>query len=63
MKGECCQMDIYPTVMGILGNPDPVWNGFGINLADEGAVRKVSEDRAMRLGNKSVRNNFFEDCR
>ena len=63
VEGECCQMDIYPTVMGILGNPDPVWNGFGINLADDGAVRKVSEDRAMRLGNKSVRNNFFKDCR
>lgn len=63
VEGECYQMDIYPTVMGILGNPDPVWDGFGINLADEGAVRKVSEERAMRLGNKSVRNNLFRDCR
>ena len=63
VEGECYQMDIYPTVMGLLGNPDPVWDGFGMNLADEGAVRKVSEERAMRLGNKSVRNNLFKDCR
>lgn len=63
VEGECYQMDIYPTVMGLLGNPDPVWDGFGMNLADEGDVRKVSEERAMWLGNKSVRNNLFRDCR
>lgn len=60
---ECFQMDVYPTVMALLGNPDPVWDGFGINLAEDGVKRRIPAERAMRLGNKVVRNDLFKDLR
>lgn len=63
VEEECFQMDIYPTVMALLGNPDPVWDGFGINLAEEGVERRISAGRAMRLGNKVVRNDLFKDLK
>ncbi len=63
VEEECYQMDVYPTVMALLGNPDPVWDGFGIDLSNPESRRRVTADRAMRLGNKAVRNDLFKDMR
>ena len=63
VEEECFQMDIYPTVIALLGNPDPVWDGFGIDLSDGDSRRAVTAERAMRLGNKVIRNNLFKDMR
>ena len=35
----CYQMDVYPTVMHILGAGNYYWQGFGINLTDTTALR------------------------
>jgi len=56
----CWQMDIYPTVMALLGNPDPTWKGLGMDLIGE-KERTVPADEVMRLGNKLIRNDFFSD--
>ncbi len=63
VEEECFQMDIYPTVMSLLGNPDPVWDGFGIDLSKGGIAREISVDRAFRLSNRAIRNDLFKDLR
>jgi len=60
----CWQMDIYPTVMNLLGNPDKSWKGLGKNLIGrDGKERCVSVDDAIVLGNKIIRNNIFSEIK
>lgn len=59
INSQCYQMDLYPTVMGLLGNPDPVWDGFGTNLLLNPSERRFTEKAAFSLSNKLIRSNFF----
>jgi len=57
----CYQMDIYPTIMHLIGCEDYYWKGFGVNLMDSIARhnRPVSEQEAYELSDKLIRNNYF----
>ncbi len=61
---ECLQMDIFPTVLHAIGQPDYVWRGFGIDLLDEHAAeqlqhRPIRAKEAYLLSDKLIRMNFF----
>jgi len=53
------QMDIYPTLLHLLGRENYFWQGFGINLLDSTSKRKISPDEALRLSDAIIRNDFF----
>lgn len=56
------QMDIYPTVLHLLGGDDYDWQGFGINLLDSAALaqpRAIDEATALRVSDRIIRNNWF----
>ena len=57
----CYQMDIYPTIMHLIGCEDYYWKGFGVNLMDSIARhnRPVSEQEAYELSDKLIRSNYF----
>lgn len=57
----CYQMDIYPTVMHLIGCEDYYWKGFGVNLLDTStcANRPVPEKEAFELSDKLIRSNWF----
>ena len=57
----CYQMDIYPTIMHLIGCEDYYWKGFGVNLMDSIARhnRLVSEQEAYELSDKLIRSNYF----
>ena len=54
---ECYQMDVYPTLVDVLGI-DPCWQGFGISLL-MGGERKITEEQAYDLSDKMHRANYF----
>ena len=56
------QMDIYPTIMHLIGCEDYYWKGFGVNLLDSVARnnRPISEQEAFILSDKLIRANWFE---
>lgn len=57
----CYQMDIYPTIMHLIGCEDYYWKGFGVNLLDSVARhnRPISEQEAYELSDKLIRSNYF----
>ncbi len=57
----CYQMDVYPTIMHLIGCEDYPWKGFGVNLLDSTARKKrpITEDEAFRLSDKLIRSNYF----
>ena len=57
----CYQMDIYPTIMHLIGCEDYYWKGFGVNLLDSVARnnRPISEQDAFILSDKLIRSNYF----
>ncbi|MBQ8939272.1 MAG: sulfatase-like hydrolase/transferase [Paludibacteraceae bacterium] len=57
----CYQMDIYPTIMHLIGCEDYYWKGFGVNLMDSIARhnRPISEQEAYELSDKLIRSNYF----
>lgn len=57
----CYQMDIYPTVMHLIGCEDYYWKGFGVNLLDENARhnRPISEQEAYRISDLLIRSDYF----
>ncbi len=57
----CFQMDIYPTIMHLIGCEDYYWKGFGVNLLDSVARhnRPISEQEAFELSDKLIRSNYF----
>jgi len=63
VEEECYQMDIYPTVMHVLGIAPYGWAGFGVNLADSKAraERRISPQEAYRISDKLIRGNYFEN--
>ncbi len=54
---ECYQMDIYPTLVDLLGL-NSKWKGFGISLLSNNE-RKIEESKAYTLSNKMHRANYF----
>lgn len=58
----CYQMDIYPTIMHLIGCEDYYWKGFGVNLLDSAARhnRLITEQEAYRLSDLMIRSNYFE---
>lgn len=57
---ESYQMDVYPTVLHLIGCSDYYWKGFGINLLDDESVRIFDEEDAFDLSDKLIRSNYFE---
>lgn len=57
----CYQMDIYPTIMHLIGCEDYYWKGFGVNLLDSVARhnRPITEKEAYELSDKLIRSNYF----
>ena len=53
----CYQMDIYPTLVDLLGL-EPKWQGFGISLLKKND-RTISPERALELSDKMHRANYF----
>lgn len=58
----CYQMDIYPTIMHLIGCEDYYWKGFGVNLLDSVARhnRPISEQEAYRISDLMIRSNYFQ---
>lgn len=59
---ECYQMDIYPTILHLIGCEDYYWKGFGVNLLDSAARhhRPCTEEEAYQLSDKLIRSNWFK---
>ncbi len=61
LSDHAYQMDIYPTILHLIGaDKRAQWQGFGINLLDKDAERRISADEAARLSDLAIRNNWFE---
>lgn len=60
IEEESYQMDIFPTILSIIGCEDYYFKGFGKNLLDDNAPRCYSEDQAFSLSNKLIRSNYFK---
>lgn len=56
-SAPCYQMDIYPTLVDLLGL-EPKWQGFGISLLKKND-RTISPERALELSDKMHRANYF----
>ena len=57
----CYQMDIFPTILHLIGCEDYYWKGFGVNLLDSVARRNrpITEKEAYELSDKLIRSNYF----
>lgn len=60
---EAYQMDIYPTILHVIGAEDYYWKGFGVNLLDSVARqnRPISPEDAFELSDKLIRANYFKE--
>ena len=61
VSAEAYQMDIYTTLLSLLGAESYDWRGFGVNLLDSAAVsqRQISPAEAADLSDKMIRNDYF----
>ena len=57
----CYQMDIFPTIMHLIGCEEYYWKGFGVNLIDSTMRhnRPLPETDAFALSDKVIRSNMF----
>ncbi len=57
------QMDVYPTIMHLIGCEDYYWKGFGVNLLDSTARhnRPITEEQAYQLSDKLIRADYFRE--
>lgn len=60
IEGEIFQMDIYPTILNIIGCSDYYWRGFGVNLLDD-KMRDITEDEAYSLSEQIFYSDFFKN--
>ncbi|MCM1034382.1 MAG: sulfatase-like hydrolase/transferase [Paludibacter sp.] len=65
VEDECYQMDIYPTLLSLMGADDYYWRGFGVNVLDATArkQRPITEEDAYILSEKLIRSNWFKQYR
>ena len=63
IENEVLQMDIYPTILDVIGCKDYNWKGFGVSLLDSTnlANRPISEEDAYILSDKLIRANYFKE--
>ena len=64
LTNEYQQMDIYPTILDLIGCADSYyWKGFGVNLLDSAARenRPISEQEALVLSDEIIRADWFRD--
>ncbi len=60
VEEEVYQMDIYPTVLHVIGcDSSYYWKGFGINLLDREAVRPLTEEEAFSLSEKMILADYW----
>lgn len=55
---DCYQIDVYPTILGLIGYDNPQWKGVGINLLDT-APRQLTTDQVYTLSDKLIRSRYF----
>lgn len=57
------QMDIFPTLMGVLGCENYFWKGFGVNLLKQNSWnnRPIQPHEAQVLSDKIIRANYFNN--
>ena len=62
LTDTCYQMDIFPTILHLIGCEDYYWKGVGVNLLDSVARnnRVITEHEAFILSDKVIRANWFE---
>lgn len=55
------QMDIFPTILNLLGCESYCWKGFGINILDRAKLndRTYSDSEAFDLSEKIITTDFF----
>lgn len=54
---QCYQMDVYPTMVELLGL-NPMWQGFGVSLLSD-SERRIEESKAYTMSDKMLRANYF----
>lgn len=56
------QMDVYPTLMSLLGCEDYYWQGVGANLLDKSDYtnRTLTESEAYRISDMIIRSDYFD---
>ena len=59
----CYQMDIYHTLLHLIGCEDYYWKGFGVNLLDSAARhnRPITPEEAYDLSDKIIRADYFKN--
>lgn len=59
----CYQMDIFPTILNLIGCEGYYWHGLGVNLLDESArqCRSVEEHKAYEISEKMIRSDYFKN--
>ena len=60
IEEEAYQMDIYPTILNVIGCEDYYFKGFGKNLMGTDSLRTYSQEEAFALSDKLVRSNYFD---
>ena len=56
----CYQMDIFPTILHLIGCEEYYWKGFGVNLLDSARHnRPITEIDAYELSDRLIRSNYF----
>jgi phosphoglycerol transferase MdoB-like AlkP superfamily enzyme len=61
IEEEAYQMDIYPTIMDIIGCEEYFWKGVGVNVMDSAARnnRPILEKDAYDISDMIIRSNYF----
>lgn len=65
-KSHCYQMDIYPTVLSLIGGENYYWQGVGVNILDDynqtdELQRSILEIEAKDISDKLIRSNYFTE--
>ena len=58
-EDEILQMDIYPTILHMIGCTAPAWKGVGMDLLGD-EPRTISREAARDLSDKLIRSRYFE---
>ena len=61
ISDTCYQMDIYPTILHLIGCENYYWKGFGVNLLDSSARhhRPITPEEAYDLSDMLIRADYF----
>ncbi|MBQ0088145.1 MAG: sulfatase-like hydrolase/transferase [Prevotellaceae bacterium] len=54
------QMDIYPTILSLIGCKDYFWQGFGRDLTNPKDTQTLDAEQALLLSDKLIRMNYFQ---